>query len=230
LRIWAIDAVTGLEIPSTGIPMPSVLYTPDGMQHDPRTDTFWASNDQATVVYHISKTGGVLGSFTIPFLGQLGNTGIGFDGCHLWLSLINPGNSPVQNRLVMVTDTGQPLTFFDYFDAQHCTEDIEIDGVSAAPDILIWGHSASAGSVHRLKAWSIGRMTQVVQSDSQGQYTFGNLQPGQYSVRQTPYFGYGFTSPSNGVHTVTVSTSFVYNRNFGNKASPNKWNPKFARI
>ena len=217
-RIWAIDPATGLEVPGSAMPLPSQLVNPDGFQYDRRTDTFWSGNDQAGIVYHLNMAGAVIGSFATPMAALYGKTGIAFDGCNLWLASMDHATA-YQTRMMMVSDTGALLTYFDYSlpSENFGGEDIEVDATSAAPDVLLWAHSAGAAP-KRLKAFSIGRTVRTTQTDVNGAFVFANVLPGQYQVKQQTMLAYTFSLPVGGVHVnVPVGNSVVTNQDFGNK-------------
>ena len=71
-----------------------------------------------------------------------------------------------------------------------------------------------------LNSWSLtfdagGEPNVVTAAD--GTYTFANVQPGTYTIREVPQAGWGVTSPPGGAHSVVVASGqAVTGRDFGN--------------
>ena len=89
------------------------------------------------------------------------------------------------------------------------------------------------GIVGTLNSWSLNITTTEIstQTDSNGNYTFSNLQPNTYTVAEVQQSGWQQTFPNgNGTHTVNLSAGeIVSDLDFGNQVMPGeisgiKWN------
>jgi autotransporter-associated beta strand protein len=73
-----------------------------------------------------------------------------------------------------------------------------------------------------LPGWTINLLSgpsapQSAVTDAQGDYSFMNLEPGTYTVAETPQAGWVQTAPAGGVYMVTLANGQVINNlNFGN--------------
>ncbi|MDQ3803038.1 MAG: hypothetical protein M3416_04185 [Acidobacteriota bacterium] len=222
-KIWAIDPNTGNTVPNTLFNVSSVPAAPlmgiDGLQYDPRDQTFWFSDDLSFTVYHVTKTGALLGSISLSAVpNHEEHTGIAFDGCHLWLArLIHSGTNG--SRFEKVTDAGVVISEFTVGIPFYGSEEIEVDAVTFAPDVVLWSHGYG-DAADRVRAWSIGRATTTTATDSNGAYSFTGLPSGAYVVSEvltTGWFQTTWSAANWSGHQVTLSPNqTVNNIDFGN--------------
>ncbi|TAK60916.1 MAG: T9SS type A sorting domain-containing protein [Bacteroidetes bacterium] len=94
--------------------------------------------------------------------------------------------------------------------------------------------STGAGLEPTLAGWKIritGTDTASVQTNSNGQFTFSNLQPGIYTVQEDQQLGWVQTyPPSPGTHTVNLSSNQNVVVNFGNNGTSTISGRKFEDI
>jgi N-acetylneuraminic acid mutarotase len=103
--------------------------------------TLWFHGDAASVLWHTNLSGTTLGSVG---LSTMCNTGVAFDGSHLWLMIYPHGNPDVTtwDSTIQERDTtGNYIWGFRTDGLKY--EDIAYDAVSFAPNCAVWAITAN---------------------------------------------------------------------------------------
>ena len=180
---------------------------------------------QANHWYLLKVNWGLGGAITATLLDSNGTTvlntvsasstaftagGIGFrsfEAAMYWDTVTKNGG--VGGGYTVVLSTGQTVTGKDFGNHAHpgtiagdAWSDLDGDGVRDAGEPTLAGWTVYLDN-NGNGVYDTGEPTQV--TDASGHYTFSNLSPGTYNVREVLQSSWTQSYPANGVNTVTVA-------------------------
>jgi hypothetical protein len=115
----------------------------DGLAYDSSDGTLWLSDDGGTILFHVDKSGNVLGSWTVP--NSKCNQGIAVANGVVWLAYMGPGfdTPPYGFMAVSAADPTTVLADIPYSGAD-AAEGIAFDATTFAPTCALWSDEAGS--------------------------------------------------------------------------------------